>query len=63
MSDVLVGIASFGGNKNQPIDNCIGDENVFIRVSAFSDWIKQNMALGPHDNEETNKPAIFWWPF
>ena len=61
MNDVQVGITSFIAT-NQTIDYCDADD-VFTRVSGYADWIKQNMALDPNDNEETNKPPIFWWPF
>ena len=58
MNDVQVGITSFGV-PNQPTDTCIDDDNVFTRVSAYADWIKQNMALDlAHDNEDPNKPHI-----
>ena len=62
MNDVHVGITSFGATKEK-IENCEKDDtHIFIRVSAYADWIKQNMALGPaHENED--KPLIFWWPY
>ena len=65
MNDVQVGITSFldSYHSYQPIDNCINEGDVFTRVSAYADWIKENMALGQLDNEDTNKTPIFWWPF